>query len=397
MTGSLRQHDRRPATSRRGRGPVAHPHGSRRRRHGRGPGRRRRPRRHHRLQRRRRAPLGRVGREGDRPAGRRRSCGSSPTTAPISDRASARRSTTPGAVGDLPARDRPRGPRRRCRPGACGASQNQIVGAVYVLRDVRREREVERVKGELLSNISHELRTPLTPIKAYAQILRLKDVAPDDVRKFANEIEKASASMERVVVQLVNFAAMSAGRYEVADRADDRPRTGRSRRRPVDRPGRPRPAPDHAAHRPAVCRRCGSTARRSRTPSTNCSTTPSSTRPTAAASRSRPPPLPTSTVARSCASRSPTAASASRPTGSTTSPRTSSRPTGRTPASFGGLGLGLALASRIARAHGGELEITSTPVAAPRSPWCSRSPDPTEGAVSDRGSRSTSWWRRWPR
>jgi two-component system sensor histidine kinase VicK len=99
--------------------------------------------------------------------------------------------------------------------GVLRGSQNQVVGAVYVLRDVRREREIERVKGELLSNISHELRTPLTPIKAYSQILRQKDVSPDDVRTFATEIEKASASMERVVVKLVNFAAMSAGRYEV--------------------------------------------------------------------------------------------------------------------------------------------------------------------------------------
>jgi two-component system sensor histidine kinase VicK len=99
--------------------------------------------------------------------------------------------------------------------GPLRGAQNQHAGAVFLLRDVRREREVERIKSELLSNISHELRTPLSPIKGYSQILRAREIPPDDVRRFANEIEKASARLERVVVQLVNFASMSAGRYEV--------------------------------------------------------------------------------------------------------------------------------------------------------------------------------------
>jgi two-component system sensor histidine kinase VicK len=99
--------------------------------------------------------------------------------------------------------------------GALRSPQDEHAGAVFVLRDVRREREVDRIKSELLSNISHELRTPLSPIKGYSQILRARELPAADVKRFANEIEKASARLERVVVQLVNFASMTAGGYEV--------------------------------------------------------------------------------------------------------------------------------------------------------------------------------------
>lgn len=99
--------------------------------------------------------------------------------------------------------------------GLLRGRDHRTAGAVYVLRDVRREREVERLKGEFLANISHELRTPLSPIKGYSQLLRSRDLPPADVRRFAEEIEKSSARLERVVGQLVDFASMSARGLEI--------------------------------------------------------------------------------------------------------------------------------------------------------------------------------------
>ncbi len=93
------------------------------------------------------------------------------------------------------------------------------LGHVLVLRDTSREREVERMKTEFLSNVSHELRTPLTPIRGYADLLASRPgLTPQQVSTFAGTILSESLKMNRVVDLLVDVAALEAGRVQVEPR-----------------------------------------------------------------------------------------------------------------------------------------------------------------------------------
>jgi PAS domain S-box-containing protein len=49
--------------------------------------------------------------------------------------------------------------------------RGRCTGDVVVVRDVSRQQELERLRGDFVARVSHELRTPLTPIRGFANIL----------------------------------------------------------------------------------------------------------------------------------------------------------------------------------------------------------------------------------
>ena len=96
--------------------------------------------------------------------------------------------------------------------GPLAGPTGEVSGRVFVVRDLRAEREVERMKREFLSRVGHELRTPLTPLLGYARILAGREVPPDRAREISQAMVSSGQRLERIVEMLEFFASAQAGR-----------------------------------------------------------------------------------------------------------------------------------------------------------------------------------------
>jgi PAS domain S-box-containing protein len=78
--------------------------------------------------------------------------------------------------------------------------RGRCTGDVVVVRDVSRQRELERLRGDFVARVSHELRTPLTPIRGFASILLRKGEGLD--------VEQRRDALERIVERADHLGAL---------------------------------------------------------------------------------------------------------------------------------------------------------------------------------------------
>jgi signal transduction histidine kinase len=91
-------------------------------------------------------------------------------------------------------------------------SQGQLTGRLWVVTDVTREREADRLKSEFISIVSHELRTPLTSILGYTELLNTREFKPDERREFVQTVFDQANHLSKMVEDLLGFSRLEAGK-----------------------------------------------------------------------------------------------------------------------------------------------------------------------------------------
>jgi two-component system, OmpR family, phosphate regulon sensor histidine kinase PhoR len=85
-------------------------------------------------------------------------------------------------------------------------------GAIGVFFDITRLERLERVRQEFLSNVSHELRTPLTAIIAFVETLEGGAMGdPENSRRFISIIGRNAARMRSLINDILELSAIEAG------------------------------------------------------------------------------------------------------------------------------------------------------------------------------------------
>ncbi len=105
-----------------------------------------------------------------------------------------------------------------------GGAVTVILGGLLVLgAAIRRERRLNALKSEFISNVSHELKTPLSIISMFGEMLAQgRTKSPAQAHEYAEIIWRESVRLGRLIDNVLDFAKIERGAdmYEFEDEVD---------------------------------------------------------------------------------------------------------------------------------------------------------------------------------
>lgn len=86
--------------------------------------------------------------------------------------------------------------------------RDTVCGIVVLLLDVTERAATEKLRREFTANVSHELKTPLTTILGYSQIIGAGIAKPEDIKGFAEKIEKEASRLITLINDIIKLSKL---------------------------------------------------------------------------------------------------------------------------------------------------------------------------------------------
>lgn len=96
---------------------------------------------------------------------------------------------------------------------------DDVIGRLFVFRDITKEAEIDRMKSEFVSTVSHELRTPLSSILGFSELLLIKKIDEKVRSKYIKTIHKEAQRLTNLVNDFLDLQRMESGKqvYNMED------------------------------------------------------------------------------------------------------------------------------------------------------------------------------------
>ena len=94
-------------------------------------------------------------------------------------------------------------------------AENQLIGALIVIRDVSRLRHLENVRRDFVANVSHELRTPITSIKGFVETIFDEELEDKQQSlRFLGIVLKQVNRLDAIIQDLLTLSRVERGNEE---------------------------------------------------------------------------------------------------------------------------------------------------------------------------------------
>jgi len=92
--------------------------------------------------------------------------------------------------------------------------EGNLLGVITVLRDVTREKEIDRMKTDIVSMVAHELRSPLTSISGFSELLLESELGDPGAYEYAQIIKQESERLADLVNKFLDLSRIEAGKVD---------------------------------------------------------------------------------------------------------------------------------------------------------------------------------------